>query len=1455
MPKRFVDATEQSLIRLLQETMKQHNPWTGLKGKAVGILRDITIPKPQDAHNLSVFVTEDFLAKISNTYEKEHVGSAFMNVLSLADEEVREHYLRADRSPTFARILIEFRNALKSGLIRGSISDLSTFTDFIDTIVDTSKGTDDEITYEEGMYISAEDTMGVESGPTPMEKALADSTGTSKRKKKNDAQSHTAVALRLGAKTREDIETSAIEILIGQDYRLLSPDWLLMRSLAIAYLLKRKELGLPVAERCPAQEDLEDMFHQERKCAVLLYGCVLLSTYVEEIRQAAVAAYEKANPKVSKILKMCRKVSQHSGKMLVAYTAIMLSSLIATAASGGVGAGAIAGSVLGYTAAGGMLAASAPQLGLLAAQGVKTLGNALGITTAGAAEAAAATAVAGTAVESTTAAAGGAAAVATFESPVALPATLANTLMLYITLPRVMFSGYEGEWIRKYTESDGGKREFKPPSIWSPIIASMGIKLIMNTLLGITPHIKYKPFTAALGWSLYRLYLPLSLIEQPSKVRNAYEVAISATSRTGKSNFPYSTKTTVACCLIGLVVELALHAAGFHLPSEVSMALNFIVKTARVASWIGPVVHAKKHGNPVYTREFEQIFWTDGFKALTAPPILLLFELASGSPAFNTAVLAGDVLISVIPEVICGNKLGALNVASGKIVSLESLMRTALSQKSILELSVAMAMQDQPAVAQERTQALLEKHFGKDQYRDLGLDIKVDEDGTRNLSLEAERKWRTVIENAVSSDNGDTALSAERIQELITGLASVYKGSNGSANPEAEDCQKVLKVLESQHPFIAALTSSTLTDAQKEAMKASADKLGKLDASAQKSIKAALDKFEEEYHERLIATMTNEQRGMLTKLVDKLLQDSSLPNGLDKQKKKELTESVKRFRDRVKHWSGSTDPWKEISSSLTVSDLNKIAAQPERHKQLELFFEEVTGRPTYTPFDSHFDRQFCGASTDSSLAPHTSGRDPTKMRVTHGPRAAGGTQTVKNQKGEVKKYVEVRGEIVREEVGGAHATQPEGRKTGSWDSMVLDILHQDDKEREAAIGAMLKGELPQQSIQSESPQAKGRGNHQAQQETSLSFGAQSDKTGENTAPDGASAEGSTDEDDDDREIENLFKQLFALPTRAPRNDADVSRHLQNVQGFLSGLGTQSGRTGGNTAPDGASAEGSYEDGEDEEIRRLFDKLLKLPSHIMDKSEDEILEHLLQDSGGDTSDRDSQEAARASSTHCASADGIEVLKSKEHAQGFFNGTSSRKSGTVFEYSNSQQLTEGQQKPPQNSSTAGLKPQMVTHSGQTEEEFEIEIDNLPKHSAVNIKGLNQEYGKSPGNEERNLEFFFGEDGKLLTADGSIDYFSGAFLQDSESTAPQKSRTRERARPKAPATSTRAKVPGQQPSTTQAAQQRPARRIAARPSGKMTLDQLWSGSFDDTTEQPSRIVAGSSATQPGTHSRRAR
>ncbi|ACZ49430.1 hypothetical protein ACIS_00915 [Anaplasma centrale str. Israel] len=1326
MPKRFVDATEQSLIKLLQEAMKQHHPWTGVKGKAVGLLRDAVIPKPQDAHNLSVFVTEDFLSKISNSYESEHVGSAFMTVLSLADEEVREHYIRpeADRSPTFALMLMEFRNELKKGNITGSLSDLSTFTDFVDNFVGRSNG---EITYENGVSLETvrQSLPKEEPQGTPMERAL----GNGKNKKKKVKQpAEEAASLRMGSSgDREDAAHSAVEILIGKDYRLLSPDWLIMRSLAIAYVLKRRALNLPVEERCPSDEDLREMFLQERKCAALLYGCVLLSTYVEEVRQAAIRTYEKANPKVSKILKLCRKIGKHSGKVLIAYTAIMLSSIVATLASGGVGPGAIAGTVLGYTAAGGALAANAPQLGLLATQGVKSLGNALGITAA--AEGAAAGAAAASAVSSTTGAAAGVAAgaagaaastvaeVAKFTSPVALPATLITTLHMYVVFPRVMFSGYEGEWIRKYIESDGGKSEFKPPSMWSPLIASMGIKLLMNTMLGITPHIEYPPLTAALGWSLYRLYLPLSLIEQPSRTRNAYEVAISATSRRDKSHFPYNTKVTVACCLLGLVVELALHAAGFHLPSEVSLALNFLVKSARVAAWIGPVVHARKHGTPEYSREFEQAFWTDGFKALTAPPILLLFEIASGYPTFNTAVLAGDILISVIPDVIIGNKLGALNVTSGKIVSLESLMRTALSQKAIIELSTAMAMQDEPATAQEHLQSVLEKHFGKDQYRDLGLDIQVDEDGTRNLSLEAERRWRAIIENAVSNTEDGTPDSAQ-IENLMRELAGVYNkpktGGKGAASEVTTDHDTVLDALEKQHPFLAALRGSKLTDAQKEAMKASADRLSKLDDDTRKRIQGAIDDFEAEYHDRLIATMTPEQRGTLAKMVDELLKryDETLPDTLTSQQKKDLKKSVENFKQRIAGWDNTKDPWKEASSSLlsnlNMSELSQMLDAQDSssyESAYEEFLEFLAGtdKAVRDPFgQSAFDAQF--ATGTSSSAGHAGSPSQERQSGSRAQRNVTKQQTVGGQpqsrSGSGAGRDGATGSPAGESSNGKRSTSTTqspkpahsgGPRPSDWNDLILKILHDDDEEREEAIGAMLRGELP--------PQAQGEGSTQTKESQQPGQSLLAQIFGNTAEVDAArsSAQSQGDILDDGEDVEQLFKSFFKIPKKVS-SDRDAKKAERYLKEFLGNI------AGSQTAAQDAG-------GSEEDMAKLFKVLSDLPNK---KTDDERLDVITEYLEGIIDEAEAREESRG-------ADDIEVLKSEDQIRDYLmrGGTSSGipAAGKVFELAGKETTTQHapkQQRSPRGGvSTARTtrQPQMMTSAGfdASARNDDIEIDN--------------------------------------------------------------------------------------------------------------------------------------------------
>ncbi|MCU7611408.1 hypothetical protein OC188_01680 [Anaplasma capra] len=1202
MPKRLIDATEQALIALLQKTMEEHKPWKGVKGQLAQKLREITIPKPQDAHSLSIFVTEDYLLKIASGYTDAHVGSPFMNVLSLADEEVREHYIRPGpgRSPAFARILIEFRNALKSGVIDGSLSDLSTFTDFLEELVAKSRG---EITYD---YVKVDPVDGsLTEDVSPLERAMI--TADPKRNKNAKPKAATLASYGTASSTKEDAAKSAVEILIGQDYRILSPDWLLMRSLAIAYIIARRQKGLEVEERCPDNEELVNMFNQERKCAALLYGCVLLSTYVEEIRQAAVKAFEAANPKLSKLLKVCRKVASVSNITLGIYLSFMVASMIATSiGTGGAAPAAVtAGTVLGWSGAAVALATQIPQLSLLASQGIKNVGEALGLTSAAGIEAAALPATAAAATAATTAAAGGAEGFAKlaaqfadtaveFASPVAVPATLISTAMMYISFPRVMFGGYESSWIRKYIEASGDEKEFKPPSMWSPLIASMGIKLIMNTMLGATPHIKCSALTAALGWSLYRLYLPLSLIEQPSKVRNAYEVAIAATSRRDNSDFTYNNKVSILCCFAALGVELALHAAGFHMPSAASMALNFLMKTARIGAWIGPVIHARLHGQVQYTREFEKMFWTDGVKAITAPAILLLFEIASGQPALSTGVLAGDILVSLIPDLILGSRFGALNVASGKIVALESLMKTGLSQQAIIELSVAMAMQEEPSVAQERLQTILEKHFGKDQYKDLGIDLTVD-GGLKSLSLEAERKWRTIVENTAHDAEED--ISTDKIAELIEELGGVFRneeqkpakkkgGSAGKAEKTEEEV--ILDALEAQHPFLA-LWNKKLTDAQNRALEISTAKFAQLSAEEQKKSQEAIDKFEDEYFDRLIASMTDEQRGAMLGMLKRAeeLGDQAIP-GLnsvnDKKIKSSVSSAVKasisNLKQKITGWDRNRDPF----ANSDIRDLAKNLDTPEGRSTFLGFLE--SSETFSNPFGlSPFDQQF--ASTCSG---RTSGH--TRQDVTS--RGAAGVSGAAKHAGDT---------------GGASASTPEpGSKKPSdqWDSLVKAILEEDDAARAEALAALLRSPPEEDPVLKEE-EAEEVFNKLHKGEASLSQVRQqlSKKTAGGTQQRGKGrARSAAQKDEDTLSISDLA--VDAPPPGASGGSARPMRGLASAgETFLSQLaqgGTQPGDGAVEFSDSAAAAEQAlrnlFANADSEDMTRFVEKTQRALSDLV-----------------------------------------------------------------------------------------------------------------------------------------------------------------------------------------------------------------------------------------------------------------
>ncbi|MGN7678636.1 MAG: Cpg1 family polymorphic protein [Anaplasma sp.] len=934
-PKGFLNETEQQLTNTLKNVMNRHKPSKGFWGKVVKKARQTTTgPKPQDAHNLSVFVTEDFLTECALKFSG-NTGSAFMSVMSIADKEAMDHYTKTYRSPTFAKMLEGVRDAYRAGTL-GNLFELDdTFVKFVEEFIED----DDDITLEKGLSVQKKDA----SGSHQWEK--------------------------------EDLLASAMDILRGDSYRVLSVNWLLLRSLATAYIKLRREKRLYLPEDCPSDKELGEMFTLERKCMINLYGSALFSAYAEDIQREAQEAFKKANPVVSKSLAFADSVGKHNNKILSAYVLCMIGAILCGAM------GVSAAPVLGPILAAGATISILPKLPLLGVAAKETYQNiaeqfarmtgaqvnvvnetiqismpaaAGAAATAGAATvgtaAAAAPAVAAAGAAAPVAAATGAAAAGTAAaalSPTAkfaaamanntttitnyagMPATATTLIMMYAVFPRIMFSGYQGKWISKYIETDGSG-EFDPPSLISPLVASMGIKLFMNTMLCVTPHLKNEALFTVLGLSLYRLYLPLSLIEQPSKVKNFYEVAMSVSARQDRSDFTYSNKTSIAACVGALAVEFGLHCLSTFVPGVppgMIMALQSLLRCARIAGWAGPIWHARRKGNVEYTNYFERLFWTDGVKALTAPAILGLFEVCAPYPIANTALLTSDIVVSVFPDMKNAQLMGALTKASGRLAALSSFMRrNNISPEQVLELCVATSMEENPEVAEKTLQRILEKYLSKDQYKDLGLDGIIDDDEEdEELEQEQEEKAprkRIAFEEEDWGDEDDLLnkkdldfdqLSKEDYQKLL-GIPLLGKDEltpaqkrdlldNGFDSVKEEDYQQLFGALSKKHPFLSLISSgNNLTEEEEEAIRESTRRYNEFSDKEKAKINRSVDKFERHYQNQLASQFTESQKQGLLVAVENFEEEylSSLPDVLTKEQRNSIRRSLQNFKDRLK---------------------------------------------------------------------------------------------------------------------------------------------------------------------------------------------------------------------------------------------------------------------------------------------------------------------------------------------------------------------------------------------------------------------------------------------------------------------------------------------------------------------------------------------------------------------------
>ncbi|KJV64807.1 hypothetical protein APHMUC_0569 [Anaplasma phagocytophilum str. ApMUC09] len=290
MAKRFLNDTEKKLIALIKAVMQHYKPRRGFLRALLNVLRTIGPGKPREtAHDLSVLVTQDLLIEVIGAYGTQAIGPSFLNVMALVDEEVLKHYDLPNRSPMFADMLRYAQQQIRNGNLLENRWDVETFTSFVGNYL---RGRQERITAEN---------------------------------------------LR-----------QALEILYApSSYRVLSTSWFLMRLLASGYVrhavevIDSDELGptSPVSSRERTaldsllgnydEEALSEMLDTEKGVMMSLYGTVLLSTYVNELREEVAQEFAESNGILASVLSYCSALLTPLGTVsIVAYCASMMSSII-----------------------------------------------------------------------------------------------------------------------------------------------------------------------------------------------------------------------------------------------------------------------------------------------------------------------------------------------------------------------------------------------------------------------------------------------------------------------------------------------------------------------------------------------------------------------------------------------------------------------------------------------------------------------------------------------------------------------------------------------------------------------------------------------------------------------------------------------------------------------------------------------------------------------------------------------------------------------------------------------------------------------------------------------------------------------------------------------------------------------------------------------------------------------
>ncbi|WP_248886747.1 hypothetical protein [Anaplasma phagocytophilum] len=774
MAKRFLNDTEKKLLSLLKSVMQHYKPRTGFVRALLSALRSISVGNPrQTAHDLSVLVTQDFLVEVIGSFGTQAVAPSFLNIMALVDEEALNHYDRPGRAPMFADMLRYAQGQIRMGNLLQHRWDVETFASFADSYL--------------------------------------------RRRHERVSAEHLRQAMQI--------------LYAPASYRVLSTNWFLLRLIAAGYVRNAVDVvdaesagstsPRSSGERTAIESLLKDydeavlseMLETEKGVMASLFGTVLLSTYVNELRAEVAQEFAESNRFLSRVLNTCSALLGPLGTTaVVAYCASMFSSIIqqltnpssdeerfcmlrnysALISSNESVSSLTKDAFLGnLTALFGNHSCSENDETLH-----QILNNNRGETLS-----------------------------ATNMS--AMPASLSVLTTMYLALPIIAFGGYAAQWVSRRMSSRG-RGSFTPPEMFSMLSAAVCVKLGLNTFLTLTAHVSHRAFNTALNWSVTRLYLPLSLIEQPKKIGLFVNSAMSAAWSSRRLRFEPSSRACAIAATLSIPFEYAGHVvAKLHvidpvkyataIPGACRQILNFTVKHARVAAFFGTIIAARRHiRNMPYSRRLERIIWADGVKATTAPAALLLLDIAAGDVFLSTVVLTVDSLVSLIPDMICSANVDMLNNAGNQLAALEQWLVENLDEEALLKIAMLTSLQRLPGSTHGELEKILEEFYNKDQITDHGVDLVLDDDFTEGVTERQLLEWQSddmSLRRRLGGDCADASSEGELIgatsrdyydpperrrgptlyEELVRGILERYGTRfSGAPDGEGEDAEEAL---------------------------------------------------------------------------------------------------------------------------------------------------------------------------------------------------------------------------------------------------------------------------------------------------------------------------------------------------------------------------------------------------------------------------------------------------------------------------------------------------------------------------------------------------------------------------------------------------------------------------------------------------------------------------------------